>query len=165
MNKILIFILLCVAAIACTNNNVEPTTANFDTIEEVGKARAATTAQAYQVFRIASVFSSTGSAKNVQLAVLDVPFSDGGAVEGPQYVTTANGYTKFSISAGKIGVLLKRKVNVTTGQTYYMLDRNANLYRRCGGRGPSVQPFGFLPTYLNQGLEFGAAAYRLFALD
>lgn len=108
----------------------------------------------YQILKVTGQYSTTGTNSAAALAVYN------GSVTSPTLsataVTSANGYKKFSVKAEQFNTFLKRKVDKSSAQTYFMLDRDAKTYKRCGQVSANGSTFDFLPTYLKNGIAIGA---------
>ena len=117
-------------------------------------AAATITDGVFQVMKVTAQYSTTGTNTSAAIAVING--SQATATLSTTAVTSAAGYSKFSVKADKFNTFVKRKVSNSAGQTYYMLDRDAKTYKRCGAVTGAGATFTFLPTYLKSGITVGA---------
>ncbi|QJW92488.1 hypothetical protein HNV11_23745 (plasmid) [Spirosoma taeanense] len=106
----------------------------------------------YQVFTTSSPCSTTGTNTSVRLAVTTQTISASTLPDST--VKSKNGYSLFSVKAEKFGQYLKKTVDKSKSQTYFMKegDGKTATWKKVATIPANGATFTFMPNYYKQGL-------------
>jgi hypothetical protein len=170
------FAVSAIGFVACNNdaNVPAPTPVNFsnekstgslESIEEVADdsepgARIAAADiskenKVYQVFQVTGTYSTTATSTGASLAY--TTGSTNSATVADSVVKAKNGWAMFSVKTEKYNTLLKKTVDKTLSQTYYMKDKDAKVWKKMVTVSASGATFTFLPNYFKNGLTFSTS--------